>query len=62
MYHVDGWLLYSTDVLISCIPCKKTSSYNILSVILFLGNKMVQDSLFEINLIDLLIFSNTKVM
>ena len=38
------------------------SSCNILSIILFLGNKMVQDFLFEMNLTDHFIFSNTKVM
>ena len=62
MRHVDGWLLYSTHVLASCIPCSKMSSYNILSIILFVGNKKVQDYLFEINLTDFFIFSNTKVM
>ena len=61
MHHVDGWLLYSTHVLASYIPCSKMSSYNILSIILFVGNKKVQDYLFEINLTDFFIFSNTKV-
>ena len=42
-----------TDFLISSISCSKMSSYIILSIILFLGNKMVQDFLFEMNLIDL---------
>ena len=57
-----GWLLHSTDFLISNISCSKMNSYDILFITLFLGNKIVQDFLFEINLIDLFIFSNTKVM
>ena len=62
MYHIDGWLLHSTDFLISRISCSKMNGYDILFIILFLGNKMVQDFLFEINLIDHFLFSNTEVM
>ena len=51
MYHVDGWLLHFTDFLISNIFIMFKDKYDILSIIFFLDNKMVQDSLSKMKLI-----------
>ena len=61
MYHNDGCLFHSTNILISNISCSEMS-YNTVYIILFLVNQMVEYFLFEMNLIDLFILSNTKVM